>query len=344
MNKSKYYQRFDIVSMLLSLFVVMIHSSYIAFYTCPDTLKESFNILYTKAIPGFAVPMFFILSGVKFFNGFTWDKMTSKILRRKNSLLVPYLSWNVISLLWSFIICTVPFISKFIKARTLFDSSFVSILQGVFWFKYIHPLWYLAVLMIFVLLTPIVYALIKNKYIGISAIIALFLLHALPINYPETHYPMFQIRTLIYSADFYLIGAFLGRFYYSQLCKEVSKTSAWLALAILLGVIIARYFTEDIIYMFIPLILLGSTCIWIMTGRLHFKDADWLHMSFFIYPAHTFVLPCVNKLIFLACPDSFAAAVINTVLGTIITYGVCIMIGIFVKNHFNKLWSIINGR
>lgn len=344
MDKSKYYQRFDIVSMLLSFFVVMIHSSYMAFYSCPDNLKESFDVIYTKAIPGFAVPMFFILSGVKFFKDFTWDKCISKIMRRKNSLLIPYISWNIISLLWSYIICSIPFISKLIKARTLFDSSFVSILQGVFWFKYIHPLWYLALLMIFVLLTPIIYALIRNKYVGILAIVALYLLHALPINYPETHYPMFQIRTLIYSADFYLIGALIGRFYYSDLCKDVSKASVWVALIVFFGVIILRYFTDDLLYMFIPLVLLGSTCIWIMTGRLHFKEADWLHMSFFIYPAHTFILPCINKLIYLVFPNNFGAAVVNTILGTIITYGLCIIVGIYIKNHLNKVWTVINGR
>lgn len=344
MNNPKYYQRFDIVSMLLSFFVVMIHSSYTAFYSSADNLSNNFSLLWTKSIPGFAVPMFFILSGMKFYHNFSMDKCTSKIMRRKNSLLIPYLSWNLISTLWALLICSVPFISKYIKARTVFDSSIIGLAKGLFWFNYIHPLWFLAVLMIFVLLTPLFYFLIKNKTIGVVSMFFLYLLHALPINYPETHYPIFQIRTLIYSADFYLIGAFLGRFYYTELCQNISRKAVWTALISFVIIVIFRYFTEDINCLFIPLILIGVYCIWVMTGRLQFKEADWIHMSFFIYPAHTFILPCINKLIYLLSPDTSWAAIINTVSGTVISYCLCIVIGLFLKRNVKPIWIIINGR
>lgn len=330
--------------MILSFFVVMVHASYTNFYSCPPTMEESFNVLYTKSIPGFAVPMFFIISGMKFYNNFTWDIMASKLNRRKKSLLIPYLSWNVISLIWAIIISTIPFISQFIKVRTKFEMSYSNVFEGIFLFKYIHPLWYLAVLVLFFLLTPLFYSIIRNRIIGITVILSLYFLHSLPINYPETHYPLLPIRTILYSTLFFLVGAYLGKYYYQELCRPVKKGVSLVAFILFCFVIIARFYSEEITYCFIPLVLLGSVCIWVMTGCLRIRNYDWLHMSFFIYPAHTFILPCVNKIVYFMFPNSFVFAVLNTIFGTLITYLLCIFLGIYVKNHFKSIWIVINGR
>ncbi len=339
-----YNPRFDLCAMILSFMVVMIHSSYAAFYTISESVSAFLDEYYTDYLSGFAVPMFFIISAMKFYRTYQPSMTGKKLKSRISTLLIPYLVWSLISVIWAITFSYVPFLSNAVSARETFSFSASNIIGGLFWFKYIHPFWYLAMLMIFSLLCPILYMIIKHKWLCIGVVIGLYFLDAMPIAFPNTSWPMFQIRTIIYSLAFYLLGAWIGKYYYNEVCKTPHKNMRWIGLLIYLIAVLLRGITSNSDVFFIPSILLGSYGIWLFCGTLNVKDNAIINTSFFIYPAHTFILPCVNKLLYFVLPDGDVFCLINTCLGTVITYCLCIVAACIVKKYFPRsISAMLNG-
>ena len=336
--------RFDFASMIFCYMVIMIHSSYASFYHATGTVEVFLNDYYTDYFSGFAVPAFFIMSAMKFYKSYDYNKTIYKYKSRVRSLLIPYLCWNFLSLIWIIALSYLPVISSFVTGREKFSFNITNILGGLFWFKYIHPFWYMAMLMIFTLLCPLIYAIIKNKYVGWAVILCLYIIDALPIEFPATTWPMFQWRTIVYSLAFYLIGAMIGRYGYEKACtKPDSKFKLPCVAAFGLSILI-RAITNNSDILFIPSILLGFMSIWLLSGMKDIKHEEMVTLSFFIYPAHTFVLPVVNKLLFLVLPRVEWMSIVNTVLGTFLTFVICIILGVALRKILPvKVWMALNG-
>ena len=344
-KRKAYDTRFDTVSMILSFMVVMIHSSYAAFYTVPNGVSVFLDDYYTDYISGFAVPCFFMLSAIKFYKSYDISMTGEKLKRRISTLLVPYLTWNFLSVVWIMIFSYVPFLSQFVSVREKFVFSFENLIGGVFWFKYIHPFWYMALLLILTLLCPLVYYIIRNKYIGLAAVIVLYIIDALPLSFPETAWPMFQVRTLVYCLAFYILGAWIGKYAYGWFMKHPKPAMRWVAILMFVAAVCLRAITNNSDIAFIPAILLGGYAIWAFVGTLRNPDNDIMKSSFFIYPAHTFILPCVNKVLYFVLPNSATAAILNTVLGTILTYALCVILSLLSRRIMpGIIWKALNGR
>lgn len=336
--------RFELMAMVLSFMVVMIHSSYAKFYTISEGVEIFLSEYYTDYISGFAVPCFFLLSAMKFYRNYDYSKTAEKLKKRIHSLFIPYLAWNVISVLWAILLNTIPFLSKMISVRDRFTFTVENFIGGIFWYKYIHAFWYMALLIVFTLLCPLIYTIIKNKQVGLLVVAALYLTDAVVEKFPATAWPMFQIRTLVYCSAFYILGAWIGKYAFEKVCQEPEKKVRIPAILMFIVAVSVRAVTGNSRIVFIPAILLGGYALWLLVGTIKCSKSDILYTSFFIYPAHTFVLPCVNKLLYLVFPDTNLMCILNTVLGTILTYIICIILACIVKKYFPKcFWSILNG-
>ena len=328
--------RFDLAAMIFSYMVVMIHSSYASFYHASGAIDVFLSDYYTDYLPGFAVPSFFMLSAIKFYRNYSYEDTVRKYKSRVNSLLIPYLAWNFLSVIWIMALSYLPIISHMIAGREKFTFTFSHLVGG--------PFWYLAMLMIFTLLCPVFLTLIRNKIVGVSCIIVLYLLDALPIPFPATTWPMFQWRTIVYCTAFYLIGAMIGRYGFDAFCKMPEKHPRFIAVCGYILAVALRGLTHNHEAVFIPAILIGFVSVWIFTGTIAIKHPDILSLSFFIYPAHTFVLPCVNKLLFLVLPKVPWMSIVNTVLGTALSYAICIVLGLGLRKILPpSVWGVLNG-
>lgn len=116
--------RFDILSLILSFLVIMIHSSYTHFYPTTDLLDRIINDYYCDYISGFAVPGFFLLSGLKFYKNYDYSQTSRKLRSRLNSLLIPFIAWNIISVIWAVIISYTPGVSSLVAVREKFVFLF----------------------------------------------------------------------------------------------------------------------------------------------------------------------------------------------------------------------------
>lgn len=175
----------DTLRFPMAVAVVMLHYSLSVFKGATGALHV-LCLLFHEGVCLLAVPSFFFISGFLFFNGlqhWTWAGWGQKLKRRLQSLLLPYLLWNLIALLafWAY---------------NRLQGSPVGLYEyfqtngglGVFW--NVHgglpigpqsgpidgPLWFIRDLMYFVLAAPAVYLFIKwTKAYGVLGICVLYL-------------------------------------------------------------------------------------------------------------------------------------------------------------------------
>lgn len=146
---------------------------------------------FSSVLPAISVPLFFFISGFLFFYcvDFNKDVYKRKIKSRCKTLLIPYLIWNFIA----FLVLLIQMHPRFLSLFPLLKDYRIDITEflSYFWMKklpmdppgdYIFPLnfpfWFIRDLMILVVLTPIIYWLIKKlKFIFVIIITAVWFFH-----------------------------------------------------------------------------------------------------------------------------------------------------------------------
>ena len=218
-NDAFFWKKKEFISFLLSILVFFIHS-YFAQEMNSNSLISVVNhkvsYFFSCSITRFAVPMFFMMSGITFFKDYSNEKYLAKIKARLFTLVIPYLLWNTIWMLWE-IFTSYSFIAKFSTDSAPFPLTLPSILKGIFFYGCNIPFWFVFDLIIFSFAAPLLFLIIKNKYIGICSVICLSIVSLFGIHLPMDvfYYPM--------SVVFYLIGGGIGYHYFDYASKKSSK-------------------------------------------------------------------------------------------------------------------------
>lgn len=168
---SKYLSRkIKFISVFAMIGVIFIHSYNFKDLNLSITtrISEGFNgatmfeYFFSNELLRFAVPMFFALSGFLFFFKYenTVKGYVKKLKSRVKSLLIPYLIWTVLSGLLVTILSKFPFFADLgIVSEKAFDWT-------QFYMYLIQPaafqLWFLQNLIIFVIISPLIYILVKK--------------------------------------------------------------------------------------------------------------------------------------------------------------------------------------
>lgn len=152
-----------------------------------------------------AVPAFFVLSGFLFFkDAFSFEEYKAKINRRVSSLFVPYVLWNVIPFI---IVIGLKILGCIIKGNPwggiviyISDTDWLDVFTG---YKNAYPLnpvlWFIRDLMISAVLSPLVYCIVKRKFLFIFAILLFILVPNISCN-------IYSYSSFVY----FLIGAFVS--------------------------------------------------------------------------------------------------------------------------------------
>ena len=189
-----------------------------------------FNIirLISEVIASIGVPLFFVFSGFLFFyrKDYSVDVYKSKLKSRIKTLLIPFLLWNTLTIIWK-LKCFFPGLSAFFRPSELhvtplrlFNTYFCNVTnKGIFvgvppteisWVSPIDfPLWYVRDLMLMVILSPVIYWLIK-KFKGMVCVffclIWLFSTLLIPI---ENYFSMYVNLQFLYALFFFMWGGVL---------------------------------------------------------------------------------------------------------------------------------------
>ena len=191
---------------IMSVLVILIHS------INNETKFERFFSI-DNGIGQFAVPLFFIISGFLFFrNVYTVRDSMMKLQRRIETLLMPFIWWNIIYY------C----IHLLIKPGSAMNLGLM--LDAAFNYTYNPAFWFMYQLILLCVISPIlVFIESKNKFFRVVIFIVLSMLIIFSIDIPYLNED-----AMIY----YYAGMLLSRFYNENKIKFISRRNFLITLAL----------------------------------------------------------------------------------------------------------------
>ena len=344
-NDAFFWKKKEFVSFLLSILVLFIHSYFApnAGNSLISVVNHKVSYFFSGSITKFAVPMFFILSGITFFKGYDNKKYFKKIKSRLFTLVIPYLIWNTIWMLWK-IFTSYSFVAKFFNNDNPYPLNILSILKGVFFYGCNSPFWFIFDLIIFSLAAPIVYLIIKNKYVGIIAIIGLSVASLFGIHLPEKVFysPMAIV--------FYLIGAVIGHHFFDFFCKKSSRIMQISSIVFLFAYILAQniapqeirienYLAQTIAY------TLAAFSLWNVVDSFieRIKPRAMYRRSFAVYAMHLNIAIIILKLLSLVTPQNEWLEIPKFIIMVVLTLVIINLVCAFLEKFAPKINAILMG-
>lgn len=279
-NKISYY------SFILSVLVILVHS-----INMPNIYKIfSFeNIFGIEYIGSVAAPGFFIVSGFLFFVNInkndTIKVVINKMKKRWNTVLLPFLMWNAIYYIIKLIY------ELLITKKWTFDGN--SFFDAVFNYADSPHLWFLYQLILLIVITPIIFYVLKNKISSIIFLIIISILQILNIR-------VYRINNdaLIY----FYVGAYLSSLYNKYDISLINKKGVLITLPLAIGSFFIYRFLMSLsfkgmntaglgIYFLVLMRLFCALSLFYFIDLFidYRKKKDYLNYTFFIYCFHYLV-------------------------------------------------------
>lgn len=177
MNKIFSY-KMHIASLFCTLLIAFSHV-YGTFYGLRDAPLKAYPLLLrVGSLSYLSMTFFFFMSAYWLYRNYTPSKYIEKVTSRFKSLIIPYVIFSIIGLL------TVIYFNKEDLTFGLRES-----IDAIFFATYNGALWYLPKLMLFILFTPILFRIIKNKKLCITVILLTIVINYLYLpNYESLQY------------------------------------------------------------------------------------------------------------------------------------------------------------
>ena len=347
--------------------VVYIHAYQVGIRYLEDNtiIHEKINLssftqyFISNGVCAVAVPMLFLISGFLFFNNFdgTLSGYTKKIQRRFWSLLVPYLIWCTLGIGFLLICQLIPIMNSLLK-----DANFLpDIDKPVFLYNagdYCNrllfspvpfQLWYIRDLMVFIIISPVIYWLLDQLAVLFLFSLACFWL--LDLNYSLLHSK---------AALFFCLGAYIAKkhiYVYGRIADRyfVSMAIFWIGLVIMKS--IAAF------YIIIPIInvqsvimvhilykiseILGILVFWYSVDPKNRNDNSLFikltQFSFFIFAFHEpFQKVLIEIMRRLFGMDAYTLLVIYFFEPLIVVF-FSLVVGYIMKRQLRKIYYIFTG-
>ena len=344
-REAVFWKKKEFISFLLSILVLFIHSNF-----APDVAGDSLisfvnykvSYFFSNSITRYAVPMFFIMSGITFFKGYDNKKYFSKIKSRLFTLVIPYLLWNTIWMFWE-IFTSYSFLAK-LSTSEPYPLTLINILKGIFFYGCNIPFWFIFDLIIFSLAAPLVFLIIKNKYVGIISVVLLSVVSLFGIYLPGSvfYYPMAIV--------FYLVGAIIGFHFFDFASKEASKPMRIASLVFLVAYIVAKtivpqkmhidnYLMQTVTYTLAAFSLWNITDAFIerIDSRAIFKR------SFAVYAMHLPIAIVILKILDFCCGQNEWLKIPKFIIMVVSTLIIINLVCAFLEKFAPKIYATLMG-
>lgn len=290
-----------------------------------------------------AVPGFFMLSAYLFFRNFSWDQLGRKWKGRFFSVAVPYLVWNTLYYLGYVIATRLPAVTEIVGKNPvpLNQSEWMA---AVFQYRYAPIFWYLYQLILLILLSPVIYLLLKQRILGLvylAALLAAVHFH-LDTRHPNT------------DALFYYSFAAYAALHGRKAAEAVQSPKRRMAGSGLLLLAILCFFRmgslgADVLWT-VAYRFLMPVSLWVLAdGERWMETKPWMRQSMFLYAIHFVVVRFVNKgsaMILRQCLGEAAMAAASLAVYFLLpaivvafSYGAALFLG----RYMPWLWRILSG-
>ena len=316
-DETRFFNKITIVSFWLAICVVYIHANNtLTYHFAMDDIFAKSVYIFENWAQGWqqcAVPLFFMISGFLFFRNYALNRTLSKWKKRAKILLVPYLVWTQVPWILLSLVKLTPY-GKFIGTEASFSIKswveFVLFCNGT-------VLWYVRATMIFVLLSPLIYLLMRVKKGSLIIIVTIVI-----INCVLCAKGIATTEELYWCPPF-LLGAWFAiwkpDFFISRTKAKNYRIAMCVFAVLLVFAINSKYtlhtpLTQYLYKMSLPLPL------WYALDIFEFKrKPKWVEtLSFPIYCTHAIILEMFEKVIYVLGGNSIWIAAISYIFTPIV--------------------------
>ena len=322
------------ISFFCSLLVIWIHTYNLEIYSITEDSEGLAKIVYIienywNELTHVAVSTFFLISGFLFYRRYLPKRTITKYKSRIKSIFIPYLCWCSLYYLYYVLVTNIPLIRNIMNTDNPIAFSLITWFRWLWIDKY-YTLWFLQDLIIYILLAPLLYVILKNRnkfpcgtvfilfillnayhsWISISSGFILYCVGSyLAINHKNSS--MYKNKSISTISFLYIIFSFLSGFaYFHTICQILFIISFWFALD----------FFES-------------------TKKLPW----WMQITFFTYVAHDVFLESFEKIFLIAFGSHPVCALLDYIFMPIIVLITLIGIAQFMRRYTPRIWKLLTG-
>lgn len=336
-NKKEFWNKVTYISLLSACMIVIMHTinnTVDKFNNSPLSTDLLNNIHFLTRN---AVKLFWMISALLFYRDYNLSKVKQKYRSRFKSLVIPYLIWNIIGVIFTYIIYSVPSLKEQVNGLELFSPSFNNIIEGVFHYKYNIIFWYIFELILLTILSPIIYISLYDKYIGLVVLIIFY-----------TFSPnLFENQNIIRGGEswiYYLIAAYISIHYFNKTLIKLNNTQS--ILCFILFLLFNFIQIEVLSNRFLSLLITVIQCVlmWLSTDFMTKFSRKWMiGISMFIYAIHFNIDMGISKIVTRTIPDIPEISIVAFIICLFLTITISIYTAVFLRNYTPKIYLLLNG-
>ena len=318
------------LSLFLSVLVVFIHSTNTA-GTDPDLFATRTENYITGNLAAAAVPTFYALSAFLFYRNFDMTKLAGKYKSRIKTLLIPFLLWNTVYMILFYFLSRLPFISE-----EPFAFTWSVIVNGVLKNRFNAPYWFMRQLILFTAFCPVIYAVMRNRYIAWTAYAGILLAYGCGVG----NVAGIDVRSLL----FYLFGAYCGLHLQKQV-SEANRFSWWVPTAFVLSQLLfcsgLTQYNPALSWLHLMLLTVAYFGFANLVAEKELPKK--LQCSFEIYTLHILILETFNKLFGKILPPNTNWLLLDYFLSPLLTVGIIVAVSQIAKRKIPRIYGIAFG-
>lgn len=294
---------------------------------------DSVRYIISQGVARIAVPLFFLMSGYLFFLG-GWSRgiYLSKLKRRIHTLLIPYLFWNITTIVIFAIGESIPQ-TKMYFSNTVWPPihsfsllNYINALLGIsVQYPISYQFWFIRDLMTLVILAPVIHFLLARKTAlpFIAALLCFWFRAAWPVLWPSVE-----------ASLFFSLGAYISQS--GRSVTYLDKYGPWIIVTFLVLLIVHCTIPESLLYLHKLVIVVGVPSVWWLTllaVRIASLKSLLIRLSgasFFVYAAHEPLLNIIRKVSYKLLSPTRGA----TILMLYFLIPVCLITFLVVLHHY----------
>ena len=338
-------KKITIVNFIMCVLVVMLHSYNAERYTEIAAYKmvSGAEFFISRTLGNLAVPTFFLISAFLFFRDYGISEIVPKYIKRFKSLVIPYLTWNLLYLLAFAALISFPISNAFMDTKEI-EISWRLVAESILFHKYNGVYWYMYNSIIFVIISPLIY-LVMRKKTGIVLVAALLIISRWVGKIPANAYGVY-----VESLSYWCLGAWVA-LNKTEWINYRNRPRAFGAAGGALILFIVRFYLEFILpegtisnFSLQMLLFLNVIMVWIAFDLFSMNAVfPWMGLTFFIYSFHPLLVDMVKKGIAALLPNSAAWAIINYLLSGLVGVLVSVCVAGILIRYCRPLWNVLNG-
>lgn len=330
--------KFSIILFICSILVIFIHTYNLEVYGINENSSGFSQVVfqvesYWAKVTRIAVPMFFMISGILFFRTFEIISLFTKWKKRFFTIIVPYIIWCTLYYIY-FVLCTnIPVISSLLNSGTKVELSIKQWFSWL-WINEYYTLWFLQNLIVFIILTPIIWLLLNNHYKKIPSGLIFLILFLVIKKYFGIDWPYLS------GIEMYLVGSYIGLNCKDMILRKNRGISVISLVYIVATLILSfrswNFFTEILFYF----------AIWYVLDLINISLIEipwWMTITFFTYVAHDVLLEAIEKVFLIVFGTSSYFAIIDYIIMPIAVEMILIIIAYFMRKKLPIVWRLITG-